>query len=71
MLSTVYQGGGQNATREAVHIKTTCKTCRYSQCPERTRWYPCKDYERMEDKSDGGTLQANLHSQGGGRRSQG
>lgn len=64
-VGTVYQGGGGNATREAVHIKTTCKTCRHSQYPERTRWYPCKDYERKEDAINGRTIQANLHGQGG------
>ena len=36
-----------------VHINMTCKTCWHSQCPERTRWYPCKDYERKETSTTG------------------
>ena len=38
--------------REAVHINTTCKTCRDSQCPERTRRDPRKDYERKEGQAN-------------------
>lgn len=49
--------------REAVHINTTCKTCQHSQCPERTRWYPCKDCERKETSTTGTAY--NLPERGG------
>ena len=36
---------------------------RHSQCPERTRWYPCKDYERKETSTTGTAY--NLPGRGG------
>lgn len=41
----------------------TCKTRRHSQCPEQTRWYPCKDYERKETSTTGTAY--NLSGRGG------
>ncbi len=51
-----------------VHINMTCKTCWHSQCPERTRWYPCRNYERKEDIDNGRTIQTVVHGGGNSNR---